>query len=51
MIYHFIGRIVVRLAVRLARKKIRANPAKLGAAGVVLLVIVAGIAAARSSES
>ena len=51
MIYHFIGRTVVRLAVRFARKKIRANPAKVGAVGVVLLVIVAGLAAARSSES
>ena len=51
MIYNLIGRLVVRLGVRFARKKIRANPAKVGAFGVVLLVIVAGLAAARSSEA
>jgi hypothetical protein len=51
MIYQLIGRLVVRLGLRFARKKIRANPAKMGAIAVVALVVVAGLAAARSSEA
>ena len=50
MIYHFIGRTVVRMGVRFARKKIRANPAKFGAIGVVLLVLVGGVVAARGGD-
>ena len=50
MIYNLIGRIVVRLGFSVLRREFRANRAKVGAVGVVVLVIVAGLAA-RSSDA
>jgi hypothetical protein len=46
--YTVFGWIVWQIASRVAKKKIRQNRLKLGAAGVVALVIVGGILAGRS---
>jgi hypothetical protein len=46
--YTVLGWVVWQVARRVAKKKIRANRAKLGAAGVVALVLLGGIAAARA---
>jgi hypothetical protein len=43
-----LGWIVWQIASRVARRKIQQNRVKLGAAGVVALVLVAGLAAAKS---
>jgi hypothetical protein len=48
--YSVLGWIVWQIAQRVAKKKIRQNRVKLGAAGVVVLVLVAGIAAAKASS-
>jgi len=50
--YTVLGWGVWQIASRVAKRKIQQNRVKLGAAGVVLLVVIGGIVAARSgSES
>ena len=46
--YTFLGWIVWQLGSRIMKRKIADNQVKLGAAGVVALVLVGGILAARS---
>lgn len=48
--YTVLGWVVWQIASRIAKKKIRQNQVKLGAAGVVALVLVAGLAAARAGS-
>jgi hypothetical protein len=48
--YTVFGWIVWQLASRLAKYKVAQNRVKLGAAGVVLGVLVAGVIAARSGS-
>jgi hypothetical protein len=47
--YTVLGWVVWQIASRVAKKKMTQNRAKLGAAGVVLLVLLGGILAARAS--
>jgi hypothetical protein len=47
--YTFLGWIVWQLGSRIMKRKIADNQVKLGAAGVVALVLAGGILAARSS--
>jgi hypothetical protein len=49
--YTFLGWIVWQLGSRVLKHKIVANKTKLGAAGVVLLVVAGGVAAARAGSS
>ena len=49
--YTVLGWIVWQVGSRLARKKIAQNRMKIGAAGVVLLVLLGGVAAARAGAS
>jgi len=49
--YTFIGWIVWQLGSRLMKRKIADNQAKIGAAGVVLLVLAGGVAAAKAAAS
>lgn len=46
--YTVLGWAVWQIASRIAKRKIQNNRVKLGAAGVVALVLVAGLAAAKS---
>lgn len=46
--YTVLGWLVWHLATRVARRKLEANRIKLGAAGIVALVLVGGVAAARA---
>jgi hypothetical protein len=48
--YTVLGWIVWQVASRVAKRKIAQNRVKLGAAAAVVLVLVAGVAAARSGE-
>ena len=48
--YTVLGWAVWQVASRVAKRKIRQNQVKIGAAGVVLLVLVAGLAAAKSGS-
>jgi len=48
--YTVLGWIVWQIASRVAKRKIAHNRVKLGAAGVVLLVLVGGVVAARSGS-
>jgi hypothetical protein len=48
--YTVLGWLVWQIGSRVAKRKIAQNRVKLGAAGVVLLVLVAGVAAARASS-
>ncbi len=48
--YTVLGWLVWQIASRVAKKKIRQNQAKLGAAGVVFAVLVVGILAAKSGS-
>jgi hypothetical protein len=48
--YTVLGWIVWQIASRVAKRKIARNRVKLGAAAVVALVLVAGVAAARSGD-
>jgi hypothetical protein len=48
--YTFLGWIVWQLGSRVAKQKIAQNRVKLGAAGVVALVLVGGVLAAKSSS-
>ena len=47
--YTVLGWVVWQIASRVAKKKIRQNRTKVGAAAAVLLVLVLGVAAARSN--
>ena len=49
--YTLLGWIVWQIASRVAKRKMAQNRAKLGAAGVVALVLVGGIVAARASSA
>jgi hypothetical protein len=50
--YTVLGWIVWRLTTKVAKRKMQQNRRKIGAAGVVALVILGGVlAAARSSDS
>jgi hypothetical protein len=46
--YTILGWVVWQIASRVARRKIVQNRVKIGAAGVVALVLVAGLAAAKA---
>jgi hypothetical protein len=48
--YTVFGWIVWQVASRVAKRKIHQNRVKLGAAGVIALVLVGGILAARSGS-
>ena len=48
--YTVLGWAVWQVASRVAKRKIQQNRVKLGAAGVVALVLVAGLAAARTGS-
>ena len=48
--YAVLGWIVYQFGSRALKKKVQENRVKLGAAGVVALVVVGGILAARSSD-
>ncbi len=45
-----LGWLVWKIGSRAARRKVRQNRVKLGAAGVVVLVLAGGLAAARSGS-
>ena len=46
-----LGWLVWQIATRILKRKIRANRTKLGAVGVVVLVLIGGAIAARSDRS
>ena len=48
--YTVLGWVVWQFASRLARREIRQNKVKLGAAGVIALVLIGGVIAARSGS-
>jgi hypothetical protein len=48
--YTLLGWVVWQIASRVAKRKMAQNRGKLGAAGVVALVLVGGILAARASS-
>jgi hypothetical protein len=48
--YTVLGWIVWQVASRVAKRKIAQNRAKIGAAGVVALVLIGGVVAARSGS-
>ena len=48
--YTVLGWIVWQLGSRVAKRKIAQNRVKLGAAGVVLLVLLGGVIAAKSGD-
>jgi hypothetical protein len=48
--YTVLGWAVWQIASRVAKRKVQKNRVKLGAAGVVALVLVAGLAAAKSGS-
>jgi hypothetical protein len=48
--YTLLGWIVWQIASRVAKRKMAQNRVKLGAAGVVALVLVGGVLAARASS-
>jgi hypothetical protein len=49
--YTVLGWIVWQIGSRVAKKKIAQNRVKLGAAGVVVLVLLGGVAAAKAGAS
>ena len=49
--YTVLGWIVWQIASRVAKKKIAENRVKIGAAGVVALVLVGGVVAAKAGAS
>jgi hypothetical protein len=49
--YTVIGWIVWQIGSRVAKRKIAQNRVKLGAAGVVVLVLIGGVAAAKAGAS
>ena len=48
--YKFLGWAVWQIGSRIAKRKMAQNRAKLGAVGVVALVLVGGLLAARAGE-
>ena len=48
--YTVLGWIVWQIASRVAKRKIAQNRVKIGAAAAVVMVLLAGVAAARSGE-
>jgi len=48
--YTLLGWLVWQLGSRVAKKKMAQNRAKLGAVGVIALVLIGGILAARSGD-
>jgi hypothetical protein len=48
--YTILGWLVWQIASRVAKRKIAQNRVKIGAAAAVVLVLVAGVAAARSGD-
>ena len=48
--YTFLGWIVWQLGSRLAKRQIEQNRVKLGAVGVIVLVLVGGVLAAKSGS-
>jgi len=48
--YTVLGWIVWQIASRVAKRKISQNRTKIGAAAAVMLVLVLGVAAARSAD-
>jgi hypothetical protein len=48
--YTVLGWIVWQIGSRVAKRKIAQNRVKIGAAGVVLLVLIAGVVAAKSGS-
>ena len=48
--YTILGWIVWQIGSRVAKRKLAQNRAKVGAAAVILLVLVAGLAAARAGS-
>jgi hypothetical protein len=48
--YTFLGWIVWQIGSRVAKRKLAQNRVKLGAAAAIVLVLLAGVAAARSSD-
>jgi hypothetical protein len=48
--YSVLGWIVWQIGSRVAKKKMSQNRVKLGAAGIVALVLVGGVLAARSGD-
>lgn len=48
--YTVLGWVVWQIASRVAKKKIQQNRVKLGAVGVIALVLVGGVLAARSGS-
>ncbi len=50
MSYKILGWVVWQIASRVAKRKMAQNRLKLGAAGVVAAVVVAGIVAARAAS-
>ena len=49
--YTVLGFVVWKIGSRIAKKKIAQNRVKLGAVGVVALVLIGGVAAAKSGSS
>jgi hypothetical protein len=49
--YTVLGWIVWRIGSRIAKRKIAQNRVKIGAAAVVLLVLLGGVAAAKAGSS
>jgi hypothetical protein len=49
--YTVLGWIVWQIGSRVAKRKLAENRVKIGAAGVVLLVLLGGVAAARAGGS
>jgi hypothetical protein len=49
--YTILGWIVWQIGSRVAKKKIERNRVKIGAAGVVALVLVGGVVAAKAGSS
>jgi hypothetical protein len=49
--YTVIGWVVWQIGSRVAKKKIAQNRVKIGAAGVVVLVLLGGVAAAKAGAS
>ena len=49
--YTVLGWVVWQVASRVMKKKLAENRVKLGAAGVVVLVLVGGVAAAKAGSS
>jgi hypothetical protein len=49
--YTFLGWIVWQLGSRVAKNKIEQNRVKAGAAGIVLLVLLGGVAAAKAGAA